>query len=350
MKHISSYTVLAVFGLSFLCAIIALPAALQKTGTLKPEQFLNGQWTSKFEPNFTEAFPGYETVRVWWGQLDYALFKEGRKGVVIGKDNWLFTSEEFEHGRKSEENFEKHLNFTLKTAEQLKALNIPLVIALLPAKARVYQDKIKLPQNHQGNYDRILKSLQERSFLVVDLLPTLQADPATFLRTDTHWSPLGAKLAALKIADFVVQNCQGCIEFNQDFINLRTGEKDHAGDLLRYVPIGSMQADINKPDRLEMFELRSPVTSGAVDLFGDTQIPVTLIGTSYSANPDFHFAAFLKEALKSDVLNMADEGLGPFVTMQKWMESDEFKNQTPRLVVWEIPERYFTMKDMGLKK
>ena len=40
---------------------------------------------------------------------------------------------------------------------------------------------------------------------------------------------------------------------------------------------------------------------------------------------------------------MADQGLGPLVVMDKYLENDAWKNSPPRLVIWEMPERYLLM-------
>ena len=52
----------------------------------------------------------------------------------------------------------------------------------------------------------------------------------------------------------------------------------------------------------------------------------------------------MKENLKTDVLNAAEEGLGPFDTMKKYLDNEAFKSQPPELVIWEIPERYLPFK------
>jgi alginate O-acetyltransferase complex protein AlgJ len=50
--------------------------------------------------------------------------------------------------------------------------------------------------------------------------------------------------------------------------------------------------------------------------------------------------AALEIALGRDVLNVAAEGKGPFQPMSDYLRSDTFKSTPPKLVVWEIPERF----------
>lgn len=80
-------------------------------------------------------------------------------------------------------------------------------------------------------------------------------------------------------------------------------------------------------------------------MFADKQIPVALVGTSYSANPHWNFLGALQQALRSDVANYAEDGHGPLLPMLKYLQSDAFKNAAPQVVVWEFPERYLPMKN-----
>jgi len=83
------------------------------------------------------------------------------------------------------------------------------------------------------------------------------------------------------------------------------------------------------------------VLEAGSDLLGDAETPeVALVGTSYSAQPRWNFHGALQEALQQDVGNYAKEGLGPFAPMFEYLKSADFAQAPPRLVVWEIPERY----------
>ena len=52
-------------------------------------------------------------------------------------------------------------------------------------------------------------------------------------------------------------------------------------------------------------------------LFGTQTIPVTLVGTSYSADERWNFTGALQTALGADVLNLATEGRGPLPPMRE---------------------------------
>lgn len=105
-----------------------------------------------------------------------------------------------------------------------------------------------------------------------------------------------------------------------------------------------------KPDELQK-RSTDPVAgeaAGGEALFADSDIPVGLVGTSYSANPNWNFVGALKEALRSDVVNYAEDGHGPILPMLKYLQTDAFKNTPPQVVIWEFPERYLPAhNDLG---
>src|SRR3546814_16573348 len=80
------------------------------------------------------------------------------------------------------------------------------------------------------------------------------------------------------------------------------------------------------------------------DLFGDSATPrIALVGTSYSANPDWNFAGALKQQLGEDLTNDAHDGVGPFKPMDNYLAGPDFAQAPPHLVIWEIPERYLAI-------
>jgi hypothetical protein len=85
-------------------------------------------------------------------------------------------------------------------------------------------------------------------------------------------------------------------------------------------------------------ERAQPATTGG--LFGDVQVPVTLVGTSYSMRANFH--GYLQAYLKADTLNVAVDGGGFIQSMSQYLRDDSFQISPPILLVWEIPERVFS--------
>jgi alginate O-acetyltransferase complex protein AlgJ len=77
-------------------------------------------------------------------------------------------------------------------------------------------------------------------------------------------------------------------------------------------------------------------------LFGASDdFPITLVGTSYSANPLWSFKDQIETSCQASVLGVAVDGEGPFEPMAAYLRklgSGEFA--APQLVVWEVPIRY----------
>jgi len=56
---------------------------------------LNGRWTKAVETHYDAEFPIKRLGTNLWAALDFKLFNEGRPGVVLGRDQWLYSDEEF---------------------------------------------------------------------------------------------------------------------------------------------------------------------------------------------------------------------------------------------------------------
>ncbi|MEZ0262230.1 MAG: alginate O-acetyltransferase [Alphaproteobacteria bacterium] len=322
-------------GASFAMALSHLPATTAQLETPSAEALLKGAWAPKFEDQLNKALPVATASRNFWGGAEYAAFHDGRKGVVTGLDGWLFTSEEFSCPARYETNLAENLAYIEKTAARAK-----VAVVLIPAKARVYaaQTGKEMPPCRKWLYDEAMSFLKLRNIEAPQLLPAMTGRDGVFLKTDTHWSPAGARIAAQEISLLLAD-----AGFEKHAYRTKSGDmKERAGDLTRYVPGVDFEKD-KYPAFTTAEEVTVAAAGAAQDLFGTAAPPVTLVGTSYSANPDWHFEGFLKESLQADVLNMADEGQGPFTVMDAYLESTAWKENPPALIVWEIPERYLLM-------
>ena len=204
--RICGFLVLAFLILSLPMGAWSAYSAWKKAGNPTQETGLNGKWVLGYEKTFNEIVPIYQASMDAWGVLEYSLFKQGRKGVLIGQDGFLFTTEEVERYKDHEKHIAEHLDYIATVRDQLKAQNIELVVALVPAKARIYEDKLKpyvFPPYDREIYQTAKETLQAKEIAVVDLNSAMAGKPDMFLRTDTHWSPHGAKTAAKEIAAMI---------------------------------------------------------------------------------------------------------------------------------------------------
>jgi alginate O-acetyltransferase complex protein AlgJ len=127
----------------------------------------------------------------------------------------------------------------------------------------------------------------------------------------------------------------------------------YKGDLTTFLPLDPLFSNLlPKPDDLQQrattvvnSSADSSSDAGDAALFANNDIPVALVGTSYSANPHWNFLGALQQSLKSDVVNYAEDGHGPILPMLKYLQTDAFKNSPPQVLIWEFPERYLPMKN-----
>lgn len=298
----------------------------------------DGSLQRSYESGFAAALPSRGLSVEAFAALKLALFGELAEGAVMGRDGWLFTAEEFS---PPQDDFDLGAELTQARAV-LDPLGVKLLPVILPDKARIHADQ--LPRHRSAPYeDRFAAAqalLRAEGYEVVNTIDALTK--TGFMRSDTHWSPAGARAVAAAIAAHLAPGDHG---ETGAFETQQTGDQPFRGDLTRFADTGRFARWTSlKPEQIAQFETQS---MAEMDLFGDTRIPVVLVGTSFSARQAFHFEGFLKSALGRDVLNMAEVGQGPFRPMQGFLTSDVLKNSPPEIVIWEIPERYLSL-DLSL--
>lgn len=339
--------IVAVWGLT--SAVVTLQS-IQGIAMPALGQIVDGSASQAFEKAYKKRAFYRSAAEEGYGTLRFATFGEGRKGVIVGKDNWLFTAEEIALTRGQEARLKAELAFMNRIREELASRNVRLVLALLPEKADIYREKLVPARAGDGdlglkNYAAFRKWLTAEGFEVPDLRQPLldrKAEGEVFLRTDTHWTPAGAAAAAEALGAYL-----GPVS-NTGFRLAKGGQTEITGDLTRYISAGRLRAaKAYGPETLQRMALDGPA-AGSNDIFADEAIPVTLVGTSYSANPDWGFELALKASLQSDVLNVAEIGQGPFKPIQAYLDSDAFRSNPPRLVIWEIPLRYLGAEDRSV--
>lgn len=154
---------------------------------------------------------------------------ETLKEVMKGTDNWYFYT-----GKKMFENFtgrnlrsDKELSeWILSFREKrrwLESNGIPYLFVVPPNKNSIYYDFVGEPWIHNRAMTRLTQintQLSESDREVfLDLVPVLQKENATdtlFYKSDTHWTPNGAYLGYLAIAEKIESLIPG-MRFKTDF-------------------------------------------------------------------------------------------------------------------------------------
>lgn len=313
---------------------------------------LDGSRQRQLETRFDDGFPGRRLSLNLWTAFEVAVFGDGRPGVVIGRDGWLYTDEEFKLVDQADRHFADNIAYIKGVADRLAKAGIPLLVTVVPAKAEVYAQHLgeRQPDPAQATLQaRTMAALAEAGVPAIDLAPAIEAGEAsgqTFFRTDTHWTPYGARLAAdAVVAAMQARGLASDATRQGDHRMVAGASQPHRGDLLSFLPLDPyFESLLPQPDTVVIEKPEAPAAAGD-DLFGDAAAPaVALVGSSYSANPLWNFRGWLEAGLDEAVANYAKEAVGPFPPMAAYLASDDLRAARPRAVIWELPVRAMVAK------
>lgn len=309
------------------------------------QDIVTGKAAHAYETGLDAGVPFRDPSVGFWATLNYRLFHEARDGALVGGEGWLFTAEEFQTSGAVKDAEERQLkvDYIRRVRDALRVKGAWLVVVLIPAKVRVYPEKLgnlRVPAENANVYHDFRRQVLALGVPAPDLLTDMVAAKRqgdVFVRTDTHWSPLGAQVAA-QVVSSAVRRAYLKLELPAaQFQTTEAPKPSNVGDLLRYLPLP-------KGEGPQAQRVRMPTTvrtdAGGGGLLGDDPIAAVLVGTSYSAVKEWNFAGALRQSMGTDLVNAATEGQGPVVPMRAYLKSSAYKNTPPKLVIWEIPERY----------
>lgn len=330
--------------------VYSLPTVVSfgKSQTDALSLFMDGKLLRKFEQRYDkDIFLRDPAVRLW-ANIQYQLFGEGRSGVVIGKDGWLYTNQEFLIPNDLSANLDNQLGKIVEVQRLLREHGKQLIVLPVPMKLDIYAEHARAPVDPRalGLYERFTSALGQRQVSTANIREAFKRQPGDadlFVRTDTHWSPAGARLAAQELARQYPQ-----LRGDQPYQSAQVDEKTLKGDLLNYVQFAPQLAPaVFSAVTIPLYETTNDAQRVSEDaLFGEQQQSLALVGTSYSKIDDWNFAGFLKEALQSDLISVAVEARGPFQAMDDFTASDLLGNPHIQTVIWEFPLRtVFAQRD-----
>ncbi|WP_318864890.1 alginate O-acetyltransferase AlgX-related protein, partial [Pseudomonas soli] len=197
--------------------------------------FVDGKLLRKFEQIYDKRLFLREPSVQLWADARFQLFGEGTQGVVLGKDGWLYTSQEYRVPNDLDANLASQLAQIAKVEQQLAEHGKHLVLLPLPMKLDIYATHAERAFDPRvaSLYDRFVADLQLRRLDVVTLRDAYLrnlAGPRLFLKSDTHWSPDGARLSAYELA-----RQRPHLLGDQVYVSHKAGDKTVKGDLMNYL-------------------------------------------------------------------------------------------------------------------
>jgi len=309
--------------------------------------FREGRTTGTLEKQLDQKMPQRSNLIAGANSLRYLLLNGANDQVRIGKSDWLFLTEELQYDTLAESNMATRLELLGKTSRALQAKGVKLLIAVVPDKARIYEQYLPnghYPQYNASRYQVALKGLRAQQVDAVDLLSPLLAvakEQLVYYRSDTHWNQVGAQVAAQALSDHLrlrqIQLDETKFSLTQESLQI-----ERAGDLIRLMGLENMPNWLRPLPDMELQQTITEVSKAELaSLFGGSTVAVVLTGTSYSLRGNFH--GHLQYALSCKVLNSAKDGGGFLQATGDYLKDDAFKTEPPQVIVWELPERFLTL-------
>lgn len=277
-------------------------------------------------------------------------YMRGYRVIVEGTDGWLFRSEaELEWIEPADDTIWPQLR---RLADTLKARGTQVVMYPQPPRGLIEANNLN-PEDLkqfdidllQKRYSELVAKLRGLGFIVVDasVFSRHSGDPYFFKR-DGHWSPAGAREAAEVIAKQIKET-----GFELPPVAFQTKQIGVGGarGTLSFV-INSLCGLKYPMEFKPAFRTTAPASD---DLFGDAEAPqAALIGTSFSATPNYNFYGFLREYLQADVLQAAFPGGGFDGSLTQFLASDLFQKSPPKVLIWEFPYQQLHRTDTAVMR
>ncbi len=305
----------------------------------------SGEVTQEIDSIYRANLPHREPAVGIIGAVRYIALGEGRDGVVVGRNGWLFSDEEYRPLATAEHGLDETIGYIASVRATLEKAGAELVVVPLPAKLdmeRAQADDDDQPARIEKDYAAFVAALDGAGVEAVDTRPVLSKRADAFFRTDTHWTPD----AAFDVSEAVAASGRVAIG-DASFDVVQGAPVSFTGDLVTFVTSDELAPFVGlRPEHVTPYvaEAVSDDGDGGMDIFGGGGSDAyALVGTSYSANPNWSFAEALKLSLAQDVLNYAEEGQGPVAPMAAFLSRIEAgTEEVPPVVIWEFPVRYLT--------
>jgi len=327
------------FGLWQGVAALRSPAAEARLApTLNREALLAGRTAAAVNHVMAHDLPWDAALRGAGGVLRWGLFGSGGPQVRVGCDGWLYLTEELRPWEGAAAAMAERAAGLARLQLALAARGITLLIAITPDKARVHPDHLcgaPLSAQARGRHDAFTALLAAAGARHVEVLgPLRAAGGELWLHTDSHWNQRGAALVAGLIARAAAALP---MERAPGFRTELAAPMPVPGDLLRLMNLDQVPDPWRPaPDLVAAARTLAPEAGGG--LLDNAPAPqAVLLGSSYSVNGNFHGA--LQQALGMEVANFGRAGGGFAGAALGYFASPAWRENPPRLIVWEVLER-----------
>lgn len=345
-----------------------------------------------WEKEMEESSRLAKTVRPWMQFSLYALFGDMGEKAVVGPCGWVFYRPGIEYlvrpwvtdERSRVVDFNDRaltddpLGVITGFRDQLRNQGVELLVVVIPGKPSVYPDLLvpglQIENGRKwGHSEYILDSLKSRGVATVNLFSALRAERAQdslagdslYLRTDTHWRPRGARVAAQVTAEALRKYFPGLVQEGLREYILDTVSVERVGDVVEMTGLPHFQvrsAQLNfgteKTFGWQVYEIQRDSAGNEVSrkLYQDDMrnSPILILGDSFSriyqtdaprsAGWISHLAAELGQPLASVV---SDGGASTLVRQTLARRPALLRGR--KVIIWAFVERDFRFGAEGWK-
>ncbi|MDI1330432.1 twin-arginine translocation pathway signal [Pseudomonas sp.] len=267
---------------------------------------------------------------------------EAASAVITGEGGWLFPAWE-SLSKVDNPGTTRNIALVKQLQQNLAREHISLVVLVVPMKAPFYASRLPASQPLSPavmqRYDHLQSELTQAGLTTLNIKPVLQrtehGKQTAFYRADYHWTAWSAENTADATAQLITERYRlqsepgGGAALGEWFDRRAFG--DLASNFLPAIKRKSIGRDI--------YTVRHQAQNDL--LIDDAPAPVQVIGNSF-VQPYLGFTQKLSNALDRPVALTWNPGdVGPWATLLQYLESADFAQHKPQVIVWQFNEGQF---------
>ncbi|ANJ56738.1 alginate O-acetyltransferase AlgX-related protein [Pseudomonas silesiensis] len=267
---------------------------------------------------------------------------QAASAVITGDGGWLFPAWE-SLSKVDNPGTTRNVALVKQLQQQLARQHIGLIVLVVPMKAPFYARRLPAGQPLSAavmqRYDHLQVDLTQAGLTTLNIKPILQrteqGQQTAFYRADYHWTAWSAENTADATAQLISQRYG---------LSGETGGGAALGEWFDRRAFGDLASNFlpaikRKAIGRDIYTVRHQAEKDL--LIDDVPAPVQVIGNSF-VQPYLGFTQKLSNALDRPVALTWNPGdVGPWATLLQYLESPDFAQHKPQVIVWQFNEGQF---------
>ena len=267
---------------------------------------------------------------------------QAASAVITGDGGWLFPAWE-SLSKVDNTGTARNVVLIKELQQQLEREHIGLIVLVVPMKAPFYAQRLPVDQPISAavmqRYEHLQSDLTRAGLSTLNIKPILQrteqGEQTAFYRADYHWTAWSAENTADATAQLIGERYRLQGEPGGGAALGPWFDRRAFGDLAsNFLP-----AIKRKAIGRDLYTVRHQAENDL--LIDDAPAPVQVIGNSF-VQPYLGFTQKLSNALDRPVALTWNPGdVGPWATLLQYLESADFAQHKPQVIVWQFNEGQF---------